>query len=97
MNSARQGYAVLVPDTFTFGSRRVLYQDMAEIPWGACRTQGRSDDDPESIEHIEAYNKWASEHESIMAKSLFCGGTTWPGVFLAEDQAALSVLCAPGS
>jgi dienelactone hydrolase len=91
---ARQGYVVLVPDTFAFGSRRVLYQDMAEIPWGACRTQGRSDDDPESMEHIEAYNKWASEHESIMAKSLFCGGTTWPGVFLAEDQAALSVLCA---
>ena len=29
-----------------------------------------------------------------MAKSLFCAGTTWPGVFTAEDQRALDVLCA---
>ena len=29
-----------------------------------------------------------------MAKSLFSAGTTWPGVFLAEDQRALDVLCA---
>ena len=41
-----------------------------------------------------AYNAWAGAHEDIMAKSLFCAGTTWPGVFLAEDQAALSVLAA---
>jgi hypothetical protein len=27
-----------------------------------------------------------------MAKSLFSSGTTWPGVFLAEDQIALNVL-----
>ena len=27
-----------------------------------------------------------------MSKSLFCGGTTWPGVFLAEDKKALDVL-----
>jgi hypothetical protein len=41
---------------------------------------------PEKQEHIDAYNQWASEHEHILSKSLFCGGTTWPGVFLAEDQ-----------
>ena len=29
-----------------------------------------------------------------MAKSLFCAGTTWPGVFTGEDQRALDVLCA---
>jgi hypothetical protein len=29
-----------------------------------------------------------------MAKSLFCAGTTWPGVFFAEDQKALDILCA---
>ena len=28
-----------------------------------------------------------------MAKSLFCAGTTWPGVFTAEDQRALDYLC----
>ena len=28
-----------------------------------------------------------------MAKSLFSAGTTWPGVFFAEDQKALDILC----
>lgn len=91
---ARRGYVVLVHDAFAFGSRRVEYQDMAEIPWGPGRTAGQSDHAPESREHIDAYNKWAGGHEHVMSKSLFCGGTTWPGVFLAEDQAALSVLSA---
>jgi len=82
---ARRGYAVLIPDAFAFASRRVLLEDVSpEIlptPLG-----GESD--------IETYNRWAAEHESTMAKSLFCAGTTWPGVFLAEDQQALSALCA---
>ena len=91
---ARQGYVVLVHDAFAFGSRRVMIRDMAEIPWGPGTTKGLSDDDSESREGIEAYNAWAGGHEHIMSKSLFCAGTTWPGVFLAEDQAALSVLSA---
>ncbi len=49
---------------------------------------------PESTEEIRAYNTFAGEHEHLMAKSLFCAGTTWPGVFTAEDQRALDVLCA---
>jgi hypothetical protein len=35
----------------------------------------------------------AAQHEHVMAKSLFRAGTTWPGVFFAEDQNALDVLC----
>ena len=35
-----------------------------------------------------------SEHEHLMAKSLFSAGTTWPGVFTAEDRRALDYLCA---
>ncbi|MCD6598323.1 MAG: hypothetical protein J7L04_11575 [Bacteroidales bacterium] len=91
---AKRGYVVLVHDAFAFASRRVLFEDMSEIPWGHFATTGMSDEDPEKVENILAYNKWAAEHESIMAKSLFCAGTTWPGVFLAEDQKALDVLSA---
>ena len=82
---AKRGYAVLVPDAFAFASRRVLLSDVPPeiLPEPL---DGESD--------IETYNRWAAEHESIMAKSLFCAGTTWPGVFLAEDQRALDVLCA---
>ncbi len=34
-----------------------------------------SDDNPASV---AAYDAWAGGHEHIMAKSLFCAGTTWP-------------------
>ncbi len=85
---AKRGYAVLAPDAFPFASRRVRLEYIpAEIRAELAET------DLETIEEIEAYNRWAAEHESIMAKSLFCAGTTWPGVFLAEDQRALDVLC----
>ena len=82
---ARRGYAVLVPDAFPFASRRVLLDDVPEEIRAGLN--GRDQD-------IIAYNRWAADHETIMAKSLFCAGTTWPGVFLAEDQRALDVLCA---
>ena len=85
---ARRGHVVLVHDTFTFGSRRVRLADVPEaIHWGL------KDDADESTAGTEAYDKWALEHEHVMAKSLFCAGTTWPGVFYNEDKMALDVLC----
>ena len=89
---AKRGYVVLVHDTFTFGSRRVLFKDMVEISWGHCATKGMSDENPEDSNNIDEYNRWASEHEHIMSKSLFCAGTTWPGITLTEDQYALDIL-----
>jgi dienelactone hydrolase len=86
---AKRGYVVLVADAFPFASRRVMLQDVPDH-----LRQELNDDDPENPENIKAYNQWASSHEDIMAKSLFSAGTTWPGVFLAEDQIALDVLCA---
>ena len=47
-------------------------------------------DEPE--DRIAAYNAFAGQHESIVAKSLFCAGLTWPGVMVAEDRAALGYL-----
>jgi len=86
---AKKGYVVLVSDAFPFGSRRVLLGDVPEVI-----RQDLNDNDPENPDNIAAYNQWAGEHESIMAKSLFCAGTTWPGVFFAEDRMALDILCA---
>jgi dienelactone hydrolase len=85
---ARRGYVVLVHDAFAFASRRVLMEDVA--PGALQRATPVSDDSEASV---TAYNTWASEHEHLMAKSLFCAGTTWPGVFLKEDQRALDYLC----
>ncbi|MES1261991.1 MAG: hypothetical protein ABUS49_09655, partial [Acidobacteriota bacterium] len=85
---ARRGYVVLVPDAFAFGSRRVRAGDVSE-PVRA----GLIEKDPEAPEEIQAYNAWASNHEHVMAKSLFCAGISWPGVFVAEDRRALDYLC----
>ncbi|SKC09475.1 Alpha/beta hydrolase family protein [Dyadobacter psychrophilus] len=91
---AKRGYAVLVHDTFAFGSRRVFYEDVKGLDYGPLKTGDKTDEKPDNEEHILAYNEWSKEHEHVMSKSLFCAGTTWPGVCLAEDQAALSVLSA---
>ncbi|HXB28317.1 MAG TPA: twin-arginine translocation signal domain-containing protein [Puia sp.] len=85
---AKKGYVVLVPDAFAFGSRRVMLQDVPK-----SLRKGLNDDDPENSDNITAYNSWASDHEHIMAKSLFSAGTSWPAMFFAEDQKALDILC----
>ncbi len=86
---AKEGFAVLVHDTFPFASRRVRIETVNN---GARR--GYSADEPVSDEEIESYNDWASGHEHDMAKSLFSAGTTWPGVTFLEDRTALDILAA---
>lgn len=86
---AKRGYVVLVPDAFPFASRRVLLNNVPEH-----MRDGLDDQNPENSDNIRAYNEWAADHEHVMAKSLFSAGTTWPGVFFAEDQKALDILCA---
>ncbi|MDN5212738.1 hypothetical protein QQ020_11800 [Fulvivirgaceae bacterium BMA12] len=93
---AKRGYVVLVHDAFAFASRRILYQDVSEIAWGDLKITDHTDENPEDPENIARYNTWAAYHESEMAKSLFCAGTTWPGVFFAEDKVALDILSARG-
>jgi len=85
---ARRGYVVLVHDTFAFASRKV---DMNDVARGALLNYAPVTDS--SLESITTYNAWAGNHEHLMAKSLFCAGTTWPGVFLTEDRRALDYLC----
>ncbi len=84
---AKRGYAVLVHDTFPFASRRVLVRDV--LP--RIRRDG-VDPSPDDEEGIAKYNVFAREHEDVMEKSLLSAGTTWPGVYMVEDQRALDVL-----
>lgn len=86
---AKRGYVVMISDAFDFASRRVKLSDVpSELRNDLAVT---NEDDPKNI---EAYNKWAAEHEHVVSKSLLSAGTTWPGVFFAEDQKALDILCA---
>jgi dienelactone hydrolase len=86
---ARRGFVVLVHDAYAFGSRRVR---PADLPASVRGTLENDTDD--SLAGMNAYNQWTLEHEHVMAKSLFSAGTTWPGVFWAEDRVALDMLCA---
>lgn len=86
---AKRGYVVLVHDTFPFGSRRILLADVPEIIRNEVTDPAWDD-----AAGIERYNEWAAGHESIVAKSLFCAGATWPGVWLTEDRLALNILAA---
>jgi dienelactone hydrolase len=84
---AKRGYAVLVHDTFSFASRRVMVKDVpAQIQAGGV------DPSYEDLDGIAQYNRFAAAHEHVMEKCLLSAGTTWPGVYLVEDQRALDVL-----
>jgi dienelactone hydrolase len=85
---ARRGFVVLVHDAFAFASRRVRVGDLPPVVRKELKEVS-----PESEPEIKAYNQFAADHEELMSKSLFCAGTTWPGVFTAEDQRALDYLC----
>jgi dienelactone hydrolase len=67
---------------------------VADVP--AFLAPGLREQNPEAEDEIRAYNKFSTEHEHLLAKSLFCAGTTWPGVFLAEDRRALDYLAGRG-
>jgi len=84
---ARRGYVVLVHDTFTFGSRRMR---LADLP-GNIR-HNLTEVNPEAEDEIKSYNQFASNHEHLIAKSLFSSGMTWPGVFVFDDQRAVDYL-----
>ena len=86
---AKRGYAVLVHDTFPFASRRVRVSEVPER-----LREGGVDPEPSDEEGVAKYNAFAGAHEHIMEKSLLSAGTTWPGVYVVEDQRALDVLCA---
>jgi len=48
----------------------------------------------EPAERLARYEAFAGRHEEVLARSLFALGTTFPGMVLAEDLAALGVLAA---
>ncbi len=84
---AREGFAVLVPDTFLWGSRRFPLDIMT----------GGSGNDAEagsSDEEITAYNGAAGPHEHTVEKYLTTLGATLAGVVSYEDRVAAAYLAA---
>jgi dienelactone hydrolase len=84
---ARRGYVVVAPDVFLWGSRKMAADSIpARYVENVLAAQ------PGSRDFIEAYNRFSTDYESLIAKSLFLAGTTWPGVMAWEDRRAVDYL-----
>ena len=83
----KRGYAVLAPDIFLWGSRKMIAEQVPEDFTVALRGKEKG-----SREYIETYNAFTENYETYIAKSLFMAGTTWPGIMLYEDMRAVDYL-----
>jgi dienelactone hydrolase len=84
---ARRGFVVLVPDNFLWGSRKLLPETVPE-ELASCL----ADAAPGTDAHIQAYNDFCADYETLVAKTLFISGTTWPGIMAWEDRRAVDYL-----
>lgn len=84
---ARRGYVVLVPDCFYFGSQRLDPRQTADEFTRSLEGLTEGSDD-----YIRAFNSFASQHESLMARTIFAAGSTWPGIMFSDDRVSLSYL-----
>lgn len=90
---ARDGFAVLAHDTFSWGSRRF---DLDTPPWRTSdalagrRAQWREEGRTPGA--AESYNAAAAFHEDTVAKAAGLAGTSLAGTVAHDDLAALQVL-----
>jgi len=85
---ARRGFAVLVNDTFLWGSRRFPLETM-ERALGSARPEGL---EAGSVEEIAYYNGLTKTHEHLVEKYCTVLGTCLGGVGAHEDRMALNYL-----
>lgn len=85
---ARNGFVVLVPDAFYFGSQRLRPEEVSDYYTKDHPNLGAEDIN----EAIRAYNRFASGHETLTAKTIFAAGATWPGILFHGDRVALNYL-----
>ncbi len=89
---AREGFVVVVHDTFVWGSRKF---PLDEMPQG-IRDYAKSDLNDPLAAQIQAYNAAAGHHEHLVAKYCNLLGTGMPGVVCYEDRVALNYLRSRG-
>lgn len=85
---ARQGYVVLSPDAFYFGSQRINPDEITPEHTEDYFQQA----DKGMAAKIRAFNELAGDHEVPMEKSILAMGTTWPGIILQGDRRAIDLL-----
>ena len=94
---ARQGFAVIVPDVFTWGSRRFPLEtmgqkilrivDQSEEDWSGWLQSDRG-----MTFEVARYCTAANHHEAVVEKYCNLLGTTFAGVISHEDRIAVNYL-----
>ena len=79
----RRGYVVIVIDAFYWGERRMLL-DEDPASFRDPRTMTKAE--------VSDFNRRSREGESLVARSLFTAGITWPGVLLWDDLRTVDYL-----
>jgi dienelactone hydrolase len=90
---AREGFVVLVHDTFLWGSRRFPQQVMPD--WAPRALRGMAAEGATESwlpSEVESYNFSATQHEHVIEKYCNLLGTTMAGVVAYEDRIAVNVL-----
>jgi dienelactone hydrolase len=81
----RRGYVVMTIDMFYWGERRMLL-DEDPPTFRDPRTMTKDD--------VQAFNRRSEQAESLVARSLFAAGISWPGVMLWDDLRSIDYLAA---
>ena len=90
---AKEGFVVLIHDTFLWGSRRFRLEDMPEGIHQLTQTVMRVwPPDGFTPPEVQEYNEAASQHEYLIEKYCALLGTTMAGVVCYEDRVALNYL-----
>jgi len=84
---ARAGYVVMVIAAFYFGQRRLRIDTLP--PGKADRLLHLG---PDSDDFIVAFNELAGSYESLVAKTIFMAGTSWPGMIVWDDLRSVDYL-----
>jgi dienelactone hydrolase len=89
---AKEGFVVLVSDTFLWGSRKFPLETIAETDANARELLSSWDEENSTAEMIVRYNSIAAQHEHLVEKYCHLLGTTLAGVVSYEDRVAVNYL-----
>lgn len=85
---AKRGFAVLIPDVFLWGSRKIPVESLNEEFQATFK-----DLRPGSEEYVQQYNKLLNSMEDlIVAPTIVNAGSSWPGIFSYEDRRSIDYL-----
>jgi dienelactone hydrolase len=85
---AKHGFAVLVPDVFLWGSRRISMDSINEELLHSF--VGIRED---SQQYVRKYNEfWSAMECPLVVDSILNSGANWPGIFAYEDRRSVDYL-----